>query len=358
MSARPLDILALEPFYGGGRRAMLETIVRRSRHRWTVLKLPPRRIERRLAVAANWFAEQLTRHWGGRVDLLFTSEAMNLMSLFELMPEIARKPTVVYFHDNQLPDVHSNTDAPHDAVNLHSAKAATEIWFNSSWHQQAFLARATSMLERHPDLGGLETLWEMQRKMLLVCPPVDLGAVHGAAGATVKRDPTALFVETRAADVPLLNKALALLRERGQPCRLITVGPVKALPDDVPRQALPETDDAAHTRGLHEAGIIVSVKPQATSDYLAVRGLAAGCRPVLPASGFYPELLPAALGRAGLYDVEPAPLADRLQDAIALRAPAAPASEVKAALKPFDAVATCREIDERFEELVWVRALD
>src|SRR5688500_20288766 len=91
MSAPQLDILALEPFYGGARRAMLETIVRCSRHRWTVLKLPPRRIERRLAVAANWFAEQLTRHWVGRVDLVFTSEAMNVTSLFELMPQIARK---------------------------------------------------------------------------------------------------------------------------------------------------------------------------------------------------------------------------------------------------------------------------
>src|SRR5207249_7581237 len=73
-----LDILALEPFFGGARKAMLETIMRHSRHRWTLLKLPPRRIERRLAVAAHWFGEQLTRHWKGRLDVLFTSEAMNL----------------------------------------------------------------------------------------------------------------------------------------------------------------------------------------------------------------------------------------------------------------------------------------
>ena len=361
MSAPQLDILALEPFYGGARRAMLETIVRCSRHRWTVLKLPPRRIERRLAVAANWFAEQLTRHWVGRVDLLFTSEAMNLTSLFELMPQIARKPTVVYFHDNQLPDVHTNTDAPLDLVNLSTAKAATEIWFNSAWHQRTFLARATSVLERHPELGGLEAVWDMQRKMLLVAPPVDLGAVHEAAGARARRDPTALFVETRDGDVALLDQALAILRGRGQPLRLITVGPVVALPADVPRQALPESDDAAHARGLCEAGAIVSIKPEAACDFLVVRGLAAGCRPVLPASGFYSELLPESLRRAALYDVAPAPLADRIQDAIgahALPASAATSSEVRAALKPFDAIATCREIDEKFEELVWVRALD
>lgn len=48
-----LQILALEPFYTGSRRLMLETLQRRSRHRWTVLKLPGRRIERRLEAAAQ-----------------------------------------------------------------------------------------------------------------------------------------------------------------------------------------------------------------------------------------------------------------------------------------------------------------
>src|SRR5688572_27065486 len=99
-----LDILALEPFFGGVRRLMLETMMRCSRHRWTLLKLPPRRIERRLQAAAHWFAEQLSRHWVGRVDVLFTSEALNLADFYRRVPALARKPSVVYFHNNQLPD--------------------------------------------------------------------------------------------------------------------------------------------------------------------------------------------------------------------------------------------------------------
>src|SRR5437588_7307741 len=125
-----LDILALEPFFGGIRRHMLEAIVRCSRHRWTVLKLPPRRIERRLSAAANWFAEQLSRHWVGRVDLVFTSEAMNLANLFHLVPALEGHPAVVYFHDNQLPDLSTFRDDPLDLVNLNTATAATELWFN------------------------------------------------------------------------------------------------------------------------------------------------------------------------------------------------------------------------------------
>src|SRR5688572_4452553 len=177
MSAPQLDILALEPFYGGARRAMLETVVRCSRHRWTVLKLPPRPLARRLSVAPNWFAEQLTRRWVGRVDLLFTSEAMKLASLFRLMPHLARKPSVVYFHDNQLPDIHTSVENPLDLVNLNTANAATEIWFNSDWHLRTFLARAGALVDRHPELSNLNPMVELTRKASVMPPPVDMSTV-------------------------------------------------------------------------------------------------------------------------------------------------------------------------------------
>src|SRR3954468_4964445 len=226
MSAPQLDILALEPFYGGARRDMLETLVRCSRHRWTVLKLPPRRMERRLSVAANWFAEQLTRHWVGKGDLLFTSEAMNLPSLFRLMPQLAHKPSVVYFHDNQLPDIHTSVDAPLDLVNLNTANAASEIWFNSDWHLRTFLARAQALVERHPELSNLNPMPDLIRKASVMPPPVDMSTVSRAMSAKPERVGTALFVETRGAEVGLLNKALGMLRDRKESFRLFTVGPV------------------------------------------------------------------------------------------------------------------------------------
>ena len=78
---------------------MLDAVIHCSRHRWTLLKLPPRRIERRLSVAAYWFAEQLSRHVGLAEDryLLFTSEALNLADLYRFMPQLVNKPSVVYF---------------------------------------------------------------------------------------------------------------------------------------------------------------------------------------------------------------------------------------------------------------------
>src|SRR4051812_49440417 len=131
---RQLDILALEPFYGGARKEMLENLVRFSRHRWNILKLPPRRIERRITAAASWFAEQLSRNFTGRLDVLFTSDTLNLSAFLRLVPVLAKFPSVVYLHSNQLPDPTSSARHNEDLANLSTAVAATDVWFNSRYH--------------------------------------------------------------------------------------------------------------------------------------------------------------------------------------------------------------------------------
>src|SRR5258706_1334426 len=129
--SRQLDILAIEPFHGGPRRAMLEAITRYSRHRWRILKLPPRKMHRRLVVSSMWFSETLSRNGIGKVDLLFSSEALNLADFLRLRPELGKRPSVVYFHENQLPEPDDDRpEKPTDLVNLNSAMAAHEIWFN------------------------------------------------------------------------------------------------------------------------------------------------------------------------------------------------------------------------------------
>jgi hypothetical protein len=354
---RQLDILALEPFFGGVRRAMLETIVRYSRHRWTVLKLPPRRIERRLTTAANWFAEQLSRHWVGRLDLLFTSEAMNLPGLLTLFPQLAAYPSVVYFHDNQLPGLSAGPaagDNPIDLVNLNTARSATEVWFNSAYHQRMFLMRAKELVDRHPALAARNPVPAVAAKAKLFAPPVDLSLLHEVQSSVdrVERLPQTLFVETRDADVKLLNGAIAKLREQNVPVNLVTVGPVNSLDPTVARTTVSEHDEVGQLRGMLSAGVIVSVKPTATSDYLVVRGMAAGCRPVLPDAGIYPEMLPTVLHPGSLYAVKPVALAGRIIEATDGHAPAWDLATARAALKPFDAIGQCRLIDERIEQLV------
>ncbi len=347
-----LDILALEPFYGGIRRLMLETIIRCSRHRWTLLKLPPRRIERRLEAAAHWFSEQLSRHWVGRTDVLFTSEAMNLPDLIRLTPTLAQKPSVVYFHSNQLPDIHATSESSFELVNLSTTAAATEVWFNSMYHLKDFLSRANALVERHPELSSRNPLPKLTGKAQVIAPPIETSLINQVQSAEkIERKSRTIFVDTRDADTALLNEALDILSRRGVPYSLITVGPVESLSPHLPRRTIPENDDIAQIRALRESEIILSTKMGATCDHYAIIAIAAGCWPLLPKSGVYPEILPAPLHTSCLYEANAEHLANRIMDVWDLSRPDGYERHLAQALHRFDAISACRVIDERLEHL-------
>jgi len=369
---------------------MLETVIRCSRHRWTVLKLPPRRIERRLSVAANWFAEQLSRHWSGRVDLLFTSEAMNLSSLYRLVPALARQPSVVYFHDNQLPDplapsragarydepprwlyarngavdapppppIAPSRDGSVDLVNLNTATSATEIWFNSLYHLRSFLGKASKLVDRHPELSSHNPMADVTAKAQVMPPPIDLNLIaHVKATAKLPpRDPRAIFVDTRDADVTLLNEGLAVLAKAGEKFRLITVGPVEEISDQWTRRTIPENDDFAQVAGLLEAGVVLSVKPGAACDLQVIRGLLAGCRAVLPDVGVYAELLPGSLHGDCLYGPTADALAEHLHNGLDTLVGWYP-PDFRQTLKHFEAITATRAFDERLNNLAAAHAV-
>ncbi len=357
MSAQ-LDILALEPFYGGVRRAMLEAVIRGSRHRWTLLKLPPRRIERRLAAAAHWFAEQLSRHWVGNLDLLFTSEVLNLSDLYRLMPALLKKPSVVYFHSDQLPVPGTLSHSPLDLVNLNSAAAATEIWFNSMSHLRSFLARAGSLVSRHPELASHSPMAELTTKAQIFQPPIDLSAIHALApGMQGQREKRSIFVETRDADIHLLNATMAILERRSEKFKLFSVGNLDRLDDRFERITLPENDDNLQAQAMLESGVFLSVKPDAPCDHYAVRALAAGCWPLFPNSGVYRELLPEGLHTSCLYEARAEVLASRLQDAFHLEQLGGYEAQQLLILRRFDPVVACRAMDERLSDLASTAAI-
>lgn len=347
-----LDILCLEPFYGGIRRIMLETMIKCSRHKWTLLKLPPRRIERRLSAASVWFAELLSRHFTGNLDLLFTSEALNLADLYRLHPELIKKPSVVYFHNNQLP-AEDGREGPLDLVNLNTAMAATEIWFNSLYHLRIFLARATAVVNRHHEIAGRNPVADLAAKAHLMAPPVDMKIVTDTgANEVIYRDKRNIFLETRDADLKLLNTTFGMLERRGEGFHVMTVGPVDGLHADIKRTALSETDELAQVRAMLASGIFLSSKVGAPFDHLAVRALKAGCWALCPQDGVYSELMPEMLHSPCLYDYSPDTLAGRMQDVWHLDHLHNYEYALNELLHKFDPAVACRAMDDRLEELV------
>jgi hypothetical protein len=362
---RQLDILALEPFHGGARRAMLDAISRCSRHRWTILKLPPRNIERRLLVAATWFAEHLSRNDVGNVDLVFASEAMNLADLLRLRPELAGRPAVVYFHDNQLPDpaaaatAAGRSDTPTDLVNLNSATAATEVWFNSLYNLRTFLSRASAMVSRHKELAGRNPMADLTAKAHLIPPPIDLAAIHESTTGGFKApadvlgdEPRSIVIDTRGADPAVLCDVLARLDRRPETVEVTLIGRPKNLPASMRPVMLGERDEPGHQRALLKAGVFVGARQTPpSSDDLLVRALAAGCHPVVPDAGVYPELLPKPLHPLCLHDGTVDAIVERILGAWFVEHPVATAANLDDVLSRHDAIRACKVIDERLNRL-------
>jgi hypothetical protein len=240
-----------------------------------------------------------------------------------------------------------------DLVNLNTAMAATEIWFNSLYHLRTFLARATAVVNSHPEISGQNPVADIAAKAHLMPPPVDMQLMHDlVANQVIQRDKRKVFVETRDADIELLNTTFGMLLRRGERFHLYTVGPVEGLLPDLRRSAIGETDEHGQARSILQSGIFISAKPGAPFDHLAVRALTAGCWALCPVDGVYSELMPDMLHSPCLYDHAPDTLASRMQDHWHLEHEEGYEHPLSELLKRFDPVVACKAMDERLEELV------
>lgn len=107
-------------------------------------------------------------------DIVFCTDMLALHEWRGLAPaDLARLPTVIYFHENQYTypiQPSAGVDLHYGFTNLLSAAAADAVWFNSRFHQQEFLSAAEQFLQRMPDPRHLD-LVESVRAKSEVCPP-------------------------------------------------------------------------------------------------------------------------------------------------------------------------------------------
>src|SRR6056297_1448271 len=105
-AARPLRVLALEPYHGGSHQAMLAGWQRHSQHTIETLGLPARHWKWRMRHAAYTLAEEANRWLADRdqiPDVIFASSMLDLPQWRgHVGGPLAQRPAVVYFHENQL----------------------------------------------------------------------------------------------------------------------------------------------------------------------------------------------------------------------------------------------------------------
>ena len=150
-----MRILALNSYHGGSHKAFIDSWINHSKHDWTLLTLPPHHWKWRMRHAAISFNEQIAELTEHNWDIIICTDMLNLAEFNGLADaSIQMLPKVIYFHENQLlyPDHHSTERDYHYAfTNFISSLAADEIWFNSSWHKNAFTHALQQWLGKMPD---------------------------------------------------------------------------------------------------------------------------------------------------------------------------------------------------------------
>jgi glycosyltransferase involved in cell wall biosynthesis len=329
----PLRVLAIEPYYGGSHKAFLDGWSGVSRHRWTLLTLPPYRWKWRMRHGALTLAEEAADRAasGEGWDVLVASDMLNLAEFRGLSPpEVASLPAVVYFHENQLtyPVRREDERDLHFAfTNLTTALAARAVWFNSAFHREELFAAIPPFLKRMPDrqpnglvaaIRGRSAVWPQGIRKAPERPPRRDGPLRilWAARWEFDKNPTAFF------------SALVTLAERGVDFRLNVVGQQfrqapevfaearEVFADRIDRWGHQETREA-YEEALVESDVVVSTADHEFFGVSVVEAIAAGCFPLLPERLTYPEILAGltpARRRDFFYDGSVVALASRLEE--------------------------------------------
>jgi glycosyltransferase involved in cell wall biosynthesis len=326
-----MNILALEPYYGGSHKAFIDGLSKASRHTWTVLTLPAHKWKWRMRHSAITFASEGAKllkeneSW----EMLFCSDMLNLAEFAALAPvQIALLPKVIYFHENQLTypvRVEDERDYQFAMTNLTGALAADAVWFNSQFHKDSFLDALAKFLKSMPDHQPLEAIEDIRTKSS-VHPP---GIGDFPARTTRKPGPMRILWAARwehDKNPEDFFEALGILKANDVRFRVSVIGQsFRERPavferaqhdfkDHIDRWGYQQSrDDYEHT--LQEADVIVSTANHEFFGIGILEAVAAGAHPLVPNHLSYPEIL--GLGRIEgaeqfFYDGTARDLADKL----------------------------------------------
>ncbi|NNF57358.1 MAG: DUF3524 domain-containing protein, partial [Rhodothermaceae bacterium] len=175
-----MNILALEPWYGGSHRHFLDDLTRHSGHTIRPVTMAARYWKWRMQGGAVTLAQKAREALAGGFvpDLLFATDMVNLPAFLALTrDQLAATPVVLYLHENQLTypirDA-AERDYTYAYINYLSALAADRLVFNSHFHRDQFFEALPTLLRRFPDFTHLDTLRRLRDRATVLHLGLDL----------------------------------------------------------------------------------------------------------------------------------------------------------------------------------------
>jgi glycosyltransferase involved in cell wall biosynthesis len=340
-----MNITLLSPYHGGSHLAWAEGYRRYSGHRVTLLTLPARFWKWRMHGGAVTLARAFLAR-GERPDLLLATDMVDLTTFVALTrPYLDHTPLCLYMHENQLtyPLSSDGRDGPmrrqqgerdlHYAfINYTSMLAADRIFFNSTYHQESFLAALPGLLKHFPDYNELETVAQLQAKSERLAVGIDLARFQPAlpGQAATEEAPLILWNQRWEYDKnprPFFE-ALYQLVDQGIAFRLALCGAnFRQRPSEF-TEALDRlhpyiihsgyANDALYRQLLWQAEVTLSTAVHEFFGISILEAIYCHTFPILPARLSYPELLPEPYHHRCLYHNQ-AGLSQRLHWALTQR---------------------------------------
>jgi len=316
-----LRILALEPYYGGSHRAVLDGLVRAVDADWTLLSLPARKWKWRMRGAAITMAAEaralVERARAGEpgaarpFDVVFASTFLNLAEFRGMAgEELAGVPAVVYFHENQLvyPNRHTaEWDFQFPLTNITTALSAEACVFNTGWNLSAFLDAIPGFLREFPDNRPLGVPEAIRAKSSVIAPPFDPVAFDAAPLARGRvprivwphrwehdKNPEDFFAAVAALAEEGLDFEVAVAGQSFRDVPHAILAAEQTLGTRLVHLGQPESREA-YAGVLSGSDVAVSTAVNEFFGIAMIEASYAGCLPLVPDRLAYQELYPQAL---------------------------------------------------------------
>lgn len=314
-----MNILLIEPYYGGSHKAWADGYQKYSNHKVELLTLPANYWKWRMQGGAVSLA-QLYNAGHFEPDVILATDMFDL-STFRALTRHATStiPTALYCHENQLTYPRNSRQEhywQYGFINYTSALAADAVYFNSEFHQDSFLNTVPVMLKHFADWNELETVPILKAKSSVLPLGLDLRRFDSFRVAHTQPRGIPLIVwnhrweEDKQPDIFL--KALYNLQKREIPFRVALMGEnvrhhasefieaCERLGDQVTQFGYVESFED-YARILCAADLVVSTAIQDFFGAAIAESIYCGCVPILPNRLNYPALVPHELHADCLY---------------------------------------------------------
>jgi glycosyltransferase involved in cell wall biosynthesis len=309
-----LNILFLEPFFGGSHREFARGLVSHSRHHIDLLTLPARFWKWRMRGAALYFLKKIPAL--DDYDGLLVTGLMSLSDFKALSKSCP--PTLTYFHETQLTyplASGEHMDYQFGFTDMTTALAADRILFNSRTHRDAFFSHLPGFLKMMPEYRPLWLVDSIRDRSAVLYPGCRFPA-DGVGIADLSPDASPLIIWNHRWEFDKCPDqffaALDAAQDNGAKFRLALLGENF--------QAVPKAFESARERygrrivqygyvqsreeyiqWLQRGSIIISTARQENFGIAVVEAIRYGCVPLLPDRLAYPEIIPPQFHSAALY---------------------------------------------------------